>query len=104
MLDLRRLSDLGCHVDAWETTYLQVLQGEDAVLEWMKGTGARPVLSVLRSPEREEFLEEYAERLRAAHPREPFGTVLPFRRIFLVARREATERSRRSPRHRVPTR
>ena len=82
---VRRLSDLGCRVDGWETTYLQVLAGEDAVLEWMKGTGLRPVLSVLDAAQREEFLGEYAERLRAAYPREAFGTVLPYRRIFVVA-------------------
>jgi trans-aconitate 2-methyltransferase len=87
---LRRLSDLGCRVDVWETTYLQLLQvppGENAVLEWMKSTGLRPVLSVLDEGEREGFLAEYGERLRAAYPEEPFGTVLPFRRIFVVAQR-----------------
>src|SRR5690606_28483736 len=32
---LRVLSGLGCDVDAWETTYLQVLHGPDPVLEWI---------------------------------------------------------------------
>ena len=82
---VRRLSELGCRVDAWETTYLQVLAGEDAVLEWMKGTGLRPVLSALDADGQEEFLADYAERLRGAYPRESFGTVLPYRRIFVVA-------------------
>src|SRR4051812_35758208 len=44
---LARLADQRLSVDAWETTYLQVLQGEDAVLQWMRGTGLRPVLSAL---------------------------------------------------------
>ncbi|HSF26395.1 MAG TPA: trans-aconitate 2-methyltransferase [Actinomycetes bacterium] len=84
---LATLAAAGLVVDAWETTYLQVLAGEDAVLEWMKGTGLRPTLELLTEPEAAEFVAEYGERLRAAYPAQPFGTVLPFRRIFMVARR-----------------
>ena len=77
----------GCAVDAWETTYLHVLPGEDPVLDWVKGTALRPVLTLLTDPgERDAFLAEYAAALRDAYPREPYGTVLPFRRIFAVAR------------------
>lgn len=86
---LERLSDLGCAVDVWETTYLHVLPGEDAVLEWMTGTGARPVLDALTDADREEFRCVYGGELRAAYPRRVYGTVLPFRRIFVVARKEA---------------
>jgi trans-aconitate 2-methyltransferase len=65
-----------------------VLPGEDAVLEWMRGTGLRPVLSALSDAvEREAFEAQYAARLRAAYPPQAFGTVLPFRRIFVVAQR-----------------
>jgi trans-aconitate 2-methyltransferase len=74
-------------VDAWETTYLQVLPGEDGVLQWMRGTGLRPVLSALEDDESAAFEAEYGELLRRAYPRRPFGTVLPYRRIFLVAQR-----------------
>jgi trans-aconitate 2-methyltransferase len=74
-------------VDAWETTYLHILPGENPVLEWIKGTGLRPVLAVLDDELAAEFLAEYGERLRAAYPPRPFGTVLPFRRVFAVAHR-----------------
>ena len=85
---LAHLADLGLDVDAWETTYLQVLPGEDAVLDWMRGTGLRPVLSALPDDDqRAAFEAEYGELLRQAYPPRRFGTVLPFRRIFLVARR-----------------
>jgi trans-aconitate 2-methyltransferase len=84
---LAKLSGLGLLADVWETTYLQVLPGEDAVLEWMRGTGLRPVLAALTEPERAEFEAEYGARLRSAYPRQGFGTVLPYRRIFAVARR-----------------
>jgi trans-aconitate 2-methyltransferase len=73
-------------VDIWETEYLQALEGEDAVLEWVKGTGLRPVLSGLDDSEREVFLREYALRLRQAYPMRGDGrTLYPFRRFFLVA-------------------
>ncbi|MWA11661.1 trans-aconitate 2-methyltransferase [Streptomyces sp. BA2] len=86
---LERLVPLGCEVDAWETTYLHLLEGEDPVLDWVKGTGLRPVLTALADdPEaRETFLSEYGELLRKAYPAGPRGTVFPFRRVFAVARR-----------------
>ncbi len=84
---LRRLQDLGCAVDAWETTYLHVLHGEDPVFTWVSGTGARPTLQALPGGLREEFEAELRARLRAAYPAGPHGTVLPFRRVFAVARR-----------------
>jgi trans-aconitate 2-methyltransferase len=81
------LAEAGCEVDAWETTYLHILHGDDPVLEWIKGTGLRPVLAVLDDEQAADFLAEYGERLRAAYPPRPFGTVLPFRRVFAVAHR-----------------
>lgn len=86
---LTRLRSLGCEADVWETTYLQTLQGEDPVLDWVKGTALRPVLTALaEDPEaRDAFLTEYAALLRTAYPPGPHGTVFPFRRIFAVARR-----------------
>ena len=86
------LAGLGCSIDVWETTYLHVLDPEGAqespVLEWTKGTALRPVLQVLTDEgERARFLAAYARRLEQAYPRQPFGTVFPFRRIFAVAQR-----------------
>lgn len=84
---LEALTALGCRVDAWETTYLQVLQGPDAVFEWISGTGARPVLQALPEGLRDDFETTYKERLRLAYPERAHGTVLPFRRVFAVAQR-----------------
>lgn len=83
------LSKEGCTVDAWETTYSHILQGENAVLEWVKGTGARPVLQSLPDDLRVRFEAEYGARLAEAYPQQDFGTVLPFRRIFAVAQKES---------------
>lgn len=80
------LAGLGCTVDAWETTYLHLLTGEDPVFAWVSGTGARPTLQALPGELRARFEGEFRERLRAAYPSHPYGVVLPFRRIFVVAR------------------
>lgn len=89
---LVRLTDLGCTTDAWETTYLQLLSGEDPVLDWVKGTALRPVLTELADDpdEAAEFLDQYGDLLRKAYPPGPHGTVFPFRRIFAVARKRAS--------------
>lgn len=74
-------------VDIWETEYLQALEGEDAVLEWVSGTGLRPVLEGLEGEERDAFLERYRGRMRELYPRRADGrTLYPFRRLFLYAR------------------
>ena len=82
-----QLSRLGCAVDAWETTYLPVLRGPNPVVEWYRGSGLRPVLAALTPERAEAFLAEYTERVRDAYPARPYGTVMPFRRVFVAARR-----------------
>jgi len=79
------LARQGLSVDAWETTYLHVLSGPDPVTEWYKGTGLRPVLAALEPEQAADFLSQYGDRARAAYPAAPYGTVLPFRRVFVVA-------------------
>jgi trans-aconitate 2-methyltransferase len=86
---LEKLADLGCTADVWETTYIHLLHGEDPVLDWVEGTGLRPVLTALAdAPEaRHDFLTAYRTALREAYPTGPHGTPFPFRRIFAVAHR-----------------
>jgi trans-aconitate 2-methyltransferase len=83
-LDL--LAAAGCSVDAWETTYLHVLPGPDPVVEWYRGTGLRPVLAALDPGQAERFVADYRQRVTRAYPAASYGTVLPFRRVFVVAR------------------
>lgn len=74
-------------LDIWETEYLQVLEGEDPVKEWTKGTWLKPLLEALEEPERSRFEAAYALLVARAYPRRPDGrTLLPFRRLFIVAR------------------
>ena len=84
---LETLVDAGLEPDVWQTSYLHVLQGEDAVLEWVKGTALRPVLSALDEDAQREFLDEYGVLLREHYPSTAYGTVFPFRRTFAVGRR-----------------
>lgn len=84
---LRDLRDLGCRVNAWETTYLHQLRGEDAVFDWISGTSLRPTMDALSSELRESFAEELKARLREAYPLEDGLVILPFRRVFVVAQK-----------------
>ncbi len=84
------MATLGLRVNAWQTTYLHLLPGDDPVLEWFAGTGLRPYLDALANDAEAvaAFRTEVAARLRQAYPRHPYGTVLPFRRLFVVASKD----------------
>ncbi len=91
---LDALARRGWEVDAWETTYVHVLDGEDPVLRWVSATGAQPVLHALDEHDRAHgtglrarFDAEYGAALREAYPRRPYGTPLAFRRVLVVATR-----------------
>lgn len=82
---------LASNVDMWETLYSHVLNGDNAVAEWVKGTALIPVMKGLQAVDPalcERFMADYCARTNAAYPRRPDGTTLfPFRRLFLVATR-----------------
>lgn len=85
---ITNLSPLTSFLDVWETTYWHVLEGDNPVVQWMKGAALRPFLDVLPDDDRRAFLDEYAERIAAAYPSSADGrTVFPFHRLFIVARR-----------------
>jgi trans-aconitate 2-methyltransferase len=80
------LRPIAARLDIWETTYLHPLTGEDAVVEWAAGSSLRPFLEPLDPDQRAAFRAAYAEALRPHYPRRADGTtLLPFRRLFLVA-------------------
>ncbi|GIG20582.1 trans-aconitate 2-methyltransferase [Cellulomonas chitinilytica] len=90
------LAALGLDADVWRTTYLHVLDPAGAqrspVLEWVTGTGLRPVLGMLTDEaERAAYLDDYVAELDRAYPRRPWGVVLEFSRIFAVGRRTGPE-------------
>lgn len=82
------LAPLCARVDVWRTTYYHALPGHAAVVEWFKGSALRPYLAPLDAAEREAFLGQYLDGIAHAMPVLDDGTVLlPFPRLFLVARK-----------------
>ncbi|HEX7428011.1 MAG TPA: trans-aconitate 2-methyltransferase [Mycobacterium sp.] len=80
------LSDAGCRVDAWETTYVHELSGEHPVLEWITGTALRPVIDRLSEESWQQFRQQLIPLLDDAYPVRSDGrTFFPFRRVFVVA-------------------
>jgi trans-aconitate 2-methyltransferase len=80
------LTDAGCTVDAWETTYIHELSGDHPVLDWISGTALRPVKSRLTEEQWRDFRAELIPLLDEAYPARPDGrTFFPFRRVFVVA-------------------
>jgi len=78
------------NIDIWETEYLQVLEGDNPVKEWTKGTWLTRYLDILGGDEKAAFEAAYGERVAKAYPRNAAGqTLFPFRRLFTVAQRKA---------------
>ena len=77
-------------IDIWETEYLQVLEGENPVKEWTKGTWLTRYLDVLQGPDKAAFEAAYGERVAKVYkPNSAGQTLFPFRRLFMVAQRKA---------------
>ncbi|GFG52992.1 trans-aconitate methyltransferase [Mycolicibacterium agri] len=80
------LTDAGCRVDAWETTYIHELTGENPVLKWVTGTALRPVIDRLSDEAWHQFQQQLIPLLNEAYPMRPDGrTFFPFQRVFMVA-------------------
>ncbi|MBO4210814.1 trans-aconitate 2-methyltransferase, partial [Micromonospora echinofusca] len=88
----RLLTDAGCAVDAWETTYVHLLPApataDHPVLSWLEGTGLRPVRAALGTADGrwDAFRAALADRLAEAYPVQDGQVYFPFRRVFAVAR------------------
>lgn len=81
----------GCSHDftIWQATYYHVMKSWQDILEWYRGTGLRPYLSVLAEDRRGEFEEDILQRLVKAYPTQKNGDILfRFPRFFFTARRK----------------
>ena len=77
-------------LEMWQTTYMHALQGENAVMEWASGSSLRPYLDRLAVERKTKFQQAYADAVQPHYPRRPDGTtLLPFHRLFVVARMAA---------------
>ncbi len=82
----RLLAPLARRFDAWQTTYIHVLERPAAVADWMRGTGLRPYLERLPEASRNGFLDAYRALMEQVFPPQPDGRALfPFPRLFLLA-------------------
>ena len=80
------LSPLSSSIDMWETTYMHILEGDDPIVEWTKGTMLRPLLDHLTEKEAFSFIASYAKKVAKAYPHRADGkTVFPFKRLFILA-------------------
>ena len=80
------LDPLARDLEIWETEYVQVLEGDNPVAEYTKGTWLTRFLNPLEEPWRSQFEAEYRTRIAAAYPPQSNGkTLFPFRRQFILA-------------------
>jgi len=80
------LAPLAAHLEIWETTYIQPLEGDNPVVDWVRSTALQPVMAQLSDGEAADFLQVYGDMVRVAYAKRADGrTLFPFHRLFIVA-------------------
>ncbi len=83
---VERLSRQSARIDVWHSIYNHRMASASAIVEWVKGTGLRPYLSVAGSAHEADFLNDYEQRIDAAYPAlSDGGRLFRFPRLFVVA-------------------
>lgn len=62
------LSEAGCEVDIWRTTYYHQMPSHQAIIDWVTATGLRPWLQDLTESEQQHFLTRYHQMLEEQYP------------------------------------
>ena len=84
------LTEAGCDVDIWRTTYYHIMDSHQAIIDWVSSTGLRPWLQDLSESEQRHYLARYHELLQDQYPLQENGNILlAFPRLFIVARRNS---------------
>jgi trans-aconitate 2-methyltransferase len=83
------LASHATRLDLWLTDYFHVLPGVASIVDWYRGTGARPWLEALPDDSaRDGFLSDYLDGLTKEFSPQADGNILfPFRRLFVIAYR-----------------
>ncbi|HGY1164997.1 TPA: trans-aconitate 2-methyltransferase [Citrobacter braakii] len=83
------LTEAGCDVDIWRTTYYHIMESHQSIIDWVSSTGLRPWLQELSESEQRNYLARYHELLQEQYPLQENGKILlAFPRLFIVARRD----------------
>ncbi len=83
------LRKLAGRLNIWQTDYLQIMDGPKAILDWVRSTAMRRFTERLPSDEQRRLFEQRClERYQQAYPANDQGkTLLPYRRMFIIAYR-----------------
>lgn len=76
---------LDCDFQIWQTTYYHIVNSQEGVIEWYKGSGLRPYLEMLENDEKAEFLSVLQTKLEKLFPTQKDGKViLKMPRLFFT--------------------
>jgi trans-aconitate 2-methyltransferase len=83
------LRKLASRLNIWQTEYLQVMDGPQAILDWVRSTAMRRFTEPLPNDEQRRLFEHRClERYQQAYPANDQGkTLFPYRRMFIIAYR-----------------
>lgn len=74
----------------WQTTYLHRLPSHEAIMDWYKGTGLRPYLSLLSDERAQAFEQAVLEEVAKRYPAQRNGEIIfRFPRLFFTANPKA---------------
>lgn len=80
------LSEVTHDFCVWETVYCHRLKSHEAIMEWYRGTGLRPYLSVLSEEKKKEFEKDIFDRLVQEYKAQKNGEIIfRFPRFFFIA-------------------
>jgi len=80
------LADAAADFTLWQTTYYHVLASHAAIMEWYRGTGLRPYLSVLSESDKAAFEADVFAQVVAQYPKQQDGRIIfRFPRFFFTA-------------------
>lgn len=70
----------------WQTTYLHRMPSHEAIMDWYKGTGLRPYLSLLSGERAQRFERAVLEEVTRRYPVQGNGEIIfRFPRFFFTA-------------------
>ena len=69
----------------WQTDYIHILESQYSIIEWIRSTGIKPYLDILKDEEKPLFENELLTEIKYSYPVQNDGKVLfPFKRLFMI--------------------